>query len=113
MRWPRKKSLAKLEEVLRAKTKRTSGESLSRIIAAVNRTLRGWFGYFQHSHRTTFADVDGWIRMRLRSILRKRAGRTGCGRGADHPRWPDAYFAARGYYSLGTAFAAACQSPSG
>jgi RNA-directed DNA polymerase len=113
VRWPRKKSLAKLKDALRAKTKRTSGESLSRIIAAVNRTLRGWFGYFQHSHRTTFADVDGWVRMRLRSILRKRAGRTGCGRGADHQRWPNAYFAAQGYWSLATAFAAACQSPSG
>ena len=36
----------------------------------------GWFEYFKHSHKTTFPPLDGWIRMRLRSILRKRQ-RTG------------------------------------
>jgi threonine/homoserine/homoserine lactone efflux protein len=24
----------------------------------LNRTLRGWFGYFQHSHGTTFSSLD-------------------------------------------------------
>lgn len=112
-RWPRQKSMQKLKDTLRAKTKRTNGHGLRFIIADVNRTLRGWFGYFQHSYRTTFTDVDGWVRMRLRSILRKRAGRTGRGRGRDHQRWPNAYFAERGYFSLEAAFAAACQPPSG
>lgn len=109
--WPRKKSLDKLKDTIRAKTKRTDGRALLCIINDVNRTLRGWFGYFQHSHHTTFATLDGWIRGRLRSILRKRAGRSGRGRGQDHQRWPNAYFAAQRYYSLQTAFAAACQSP--
>jgi RNA-directed DNA polymerase len=112
-RWPRKKSLAKLKDTLRAKTRRTNGHSLSRIIAEVNRTLRGWFGYFQHSCRTTFVDVDGWVRMRLRSILRKRAGRRGRGRGRDQQRWPNAFFAKQGYFSLEAAFAAVGQSPCG
>lgn len=112
-RWPRKKSLQKLQDTLRAKTKRTNGHSLAYIIADVNRTLRGWFGYFQHSCRTTFVTVDGWVRMRLRSLLRKRAGQTGRGRGRDHQRWPNSFFAAHGYYSLEAAFAAACQPPCG
>lgn len=109
--WPRKKSLDKLKDRIRTKTKRTDGRSLRCILADLNRTLRGWFEYFKHSYRTTFATVDGWVRMRLRSILRKRAGRTGCGRGLDHQRWPNAYFAEHGYFSLEAAFAEARQPP--
>jgi len=81
-RFPRQKSLAKFKETIRGKTKRTNGNSLQAIIANVNRTLRGWYEYFKHSWRTTFGDLDGWIRMRLRSILRKRAGRRGRGSGS-------------------------------
>jgi RNA-directed DNA polymerase len=99
-RWPRTKSLRKLKDALRAKTKRTHGGSLQTIIADVNRTLRGWFGYFQHSHYTTFARIDQWIRMRLRSVLRKRQKRRGRGRGKDHNRWPNAFFIANGLYTL-------------
>jgi RNA-directed DNA polymerase len=111
VRWPRKKSLAKLKATLRTKTKRTDGRSLSCIVADLNRTLRGWFGYFRHSYRTTFADIDGWVRGRLRSILRKRVGRTGRGRGKDHQRWPNGFFAAQGYFCLKVAHAAACRPP--
>jgi RNA-directed DNA polymerase len=112
-RWPRKKSLQKLKDKIRALTKRNNGNSLACIIAKVNTTLRGWFGYFQHSYRTTFEDVDGWVRGRVRSILRRRAGRRGRGRGWDHHRWTNAFFAAQGYYSLEVAYAQARQSPRG
>jgi RNA-directed DNA polymerase len=108
--WPRQKSLHKLKDTLRAKTKRTNGRSLSCTIADVNRVLRGWFGYFKHSYRTTFASLDGWVRMRLRSILRKRRGGRGRGRGADHQRWPNAFFAEQGLYSLAAAHRLACRS---
>jgi len=47
-RRPRPKSLEKFKETVRAKTKRTSGESLLKIIATLNPTLRGWFEYFKH-----------------------------------------------------------------
>ena len=80
------------------------------IIADINRTLRGWFEYFKHSHPTTFRDLDGWVRMRLRSILRKRHRGRGKGRGADHQRWPNAYFAEQGLFSLTIAHALARQS---
>ncbi len=112
-RWPRKKSMQKLKDAIRAKTKRTNGRRLAVIIADVNRTLRGWFGFFQHSCRQTFVDVDDWVRMRVRSILRKRAGRQGRGRGRDHQRWTKAFFAEQGYFSLEAAFAAVGQSPLG
>jgi hypothetical protein len=42
------------------------------VIADVNLTLRRWYGYFQHSYRPTFRMVDGWVRRRLRSILRRQ-----------------------------------------
>lgn len=109
-RWPRKKSLQKLKDTIRALTKRTNGLSLATTISLVNRTLIGWFGYFQHSHYTTFVPLDGWIRMRLRSLLRRRRGGRGRGRGSDHQRWTNAYFAELGLFSLSTAHALASQS---
>jgi RNA-directed DNA polymerase len=112
-RWPRTKSMQKFKDTIRAATRRKNGRSLLVIISAVNRTLRGWFGYFQHSCRITFRVVDRWIRMRLRSILRKRAGRAGRGRGRDHSRWPNAFFRMHGLFCLEEAHAAAAQSPRG
>jgi RNA-directed DNA polymerase len=109
-RFPRKKSLAKFKDAIRDKTKRTSGHSLSWIIADVNRTLRGWFEYFQHSSPNAFPALDSWNRMRLRSILRKRAGRRGRGRGQDHQRWPNQFFVRHGLMSLTAAHALAVQS---
>jgi RNA-directed DNA polymerase len=109
-RFPRRKSLAKFRDAIRAKTRRTAGRSLSMIVADVNRTLRGWFEYFKHSYRTTFPYLDGWVRMRLRSILRKRQGRSGRGRGADHQRWPNVYFAEQGLFNLTATHALARQS---
>jgi len=109
-RYPRAKSLRKLRDMIRAKTKRKTGGSLRAIIGSLNPTLRGWFEYFKHSYKTTFPYLDGWIRMRLRSILRKRQGRKGRGRGSDHHRWPNAFFAEQGLYSLKAAHALACQS---
>ena len=102
-RWPRKKSLDKLKEALRDKTKRTRSDSPEDIIADINRSLRGWMKYFQHSHWTTFKPLDQWIRQRLRSILRKRHKLNGRARGRDHQRWPNDFFAIRGLISLALA----------
>jgi len=107
--WPRDKSQMKLKDTIRAKTKRTNGDSLCEIIGALNRTLRGWFAYFQHSRPWVYRKLDSWIRGRLRSILRKRAKRRGRGRGLDHNRWPNAFFAEQGLFSLANAHALARQ----
>ena len=108
-RWPRKKSLDKVKDRVRELTPRKSGKSLTEIIQKLNRTLHGWFQFFKHSCRPTFPELDGWIRMRLRSILRKRKGGLGRGRGADHQRWPNAYFANLGLFNLTRAYDLACQ----
>jgi len=103
-RVPREKSLKKLQDVLRQKTRRSSGDSMAFIVANLNSTLRGWFAYFQHARPTwVFQDLDGWLRMRLRSILRKRIGGRGRGRGSDNRKWPNRYFAELGLFSLETA----------
>jgi RNA-directed DNA polymerase len=109
-RWPRRQSMWKLRERVRARTRRTSGESLECIITRLNASLRGWFGYFRHSQPNTFEQVDGWVRGRLRSILRQRAGRRGVACGLDHQRYQNAFFAAAGLFSLRTAWAAVRQS---
>src|SRR5207248_10731154 len=100
-KWPRKKSLQKLQEKMRPLTRRTQGRSLSEIIAKANPILRVWHGYFRTSHRTGLSGPDGWLRRRLRALLRKREKRPGYGLSeADSRRWPNRWFAARGLYSL-------------
>lgn len=109
-RWPRKKSARKLKETIRRLTRRNNGEPLAQVIERVNQTLRGWYEYFKHSNRWTFKPLDQWIRMRLRSILRRRAGKRGRGRGSDHQRWPNAYFDALELFNLEAAQARDRQS---
>jgi RNA-directed DNA polymerase len=109
-RRPRAKSLKKFKDTVRVKTKRTSGHSLPMIIADLNRTLRGWFEYYKHAHRTIFGPLDGWIRRRLRNILRKRLRRKGISGGYDNIRWPNAFFAEQGLFSLRQAHVLARQS---
>jgi RNA-directed DNA polymerase len=105
--WPKPESRKRFRRAIKAKTRRTSGASMEAIIAAINPIVRGWYGYYQQSHRTTFAPLDSYVRMRLRSILRQRRGGEGRGRGADHQRWPNAYFDAHGLFTMTAARRAA------
>jgi RNA-directed DNA polymerase len=102
-RWPRKKSLDKLKATIREKTQSGRPGSLRDIVQEINCCTRGWFEYFKHSQNTVFKPMDGWIRQRLRRILRRR--HTGSRRAAcrDHQRWPIAYFAKLGLISLALA----------
>lgn len=108
-RWPRQKSRKQLKGRLRQKTRRSNGHSLASIIVDVNRTLRGWFEYFKHSHGS-FKTEDAWVRLRLRAILRKRRGHGHHPDWRDHRRWPNAFFAAQGLFSLTHAHATLRQS---
>jgi RNA-directed DNA polymerase len=100
MKWPRHKSLRKLKERLRQQTPRLGGRSWEEIVRDVNRTLRGWYGYFQHSKDNVFAPVDSYVRRRLRSLLEKRRGYTRHGLGRAHQRWPNEWLAKHGVLSL-------------
>lgn len=100
-KWPRKKSLQKLQDKLRPLTRRTHGRSLQEIISKANPVLRGWYGYFRESHLTGLSGPDGWLRRRLRAMLRKREKRPGYGLSkADSQRWPNRWFAMQGLFSL-------------
>lgn len=110
-RWVRDKSLKALKTKIRSQTRRTEGRSLSQIVSGLNPMLRGWFNYFKHAQRGIFRTLDGFLRRRLRALLRKQAKRPGVGRClADHQRWPNAYFAAAGLFTLTEARQAASQS---
>lgn len=103
-RFPRAKSLKKLKSTIREKTRRKQRHGIECTIQDVNTTLQGWFGYFKHvTKRYVFADLDRFVRQRLRAILKKQAKRPGIPKGRDFQRWPNAYFGERKLYSLKTA----------
>lgn len=107
----RKKSLTKFKDAIRHRTGRTRSASLADIVAELNAVLRGWYQYFQHAVRAVFGMLDGFVRRRLRAMLRKREKRPGAGRcQADTRRWPNAYFAQLGLFTMSTARRAASQS---
>ena len=110
-RWVRKKSLKAFKDKVRSKTRRTEGKSLRQVIASLNPMLRGWFGYFQHAYRTTFRPLDGFIRRRLRAMLRKQEKRPGRGNTrSDTRRWSNTFFATAGLFTLAGAWWHASQS---
>jgi RNA-directed DNA polymerase len=110
-RWVRKKSMRSLRDRIRTKTKRTCGKSIQQVIESLNPMLIGWFGYFKHANPYVFKSVDGLIRRRLRAILRKQQKRPGMGRCyADNRRWPNAFFAKYGLFTMTEAHALACRS---
>jgi RNA-directed DNA polymerase len=104
-RFVRQQSRNAFKDKVRAKTGRGRGVSLGRIIADLNPILRGWFGYFfQYVAPSELRALDGFIRRRLRAVLRKQDKRPGFGRNLDdHHRWPNTFFAEHGLFTLTTA----------
>ena len=100
IRLVRPKSKKKLRHRLRKPTKRANGKCMVAIIAEINPVLEGWFAYFQQARPCEHEEIDRWVRMRLRSILRKRHKGKGRGRGLDHFKWPNRYFENLGLFSL-------------
>jgi RNA-directed DNA polymerase len=101
-RWPRQKSVDKLRHGLRALTRRNRPGSWQVICAELEPRQRGWFNFFREGNSlATFQKLDGWLRRRLRSLLRRRKKIRGISpRGRDHQRWPNSYFAQHGLFSL-------------
>lgn len=110
-RWVRKKSLKALKDKIRTRTKRSRGDAVARIVQDLNPILKGWFGYFMHASPGVFRFIDGFVRRRLRAILRKQEKRPGAGRcKADHRRWPNVFFAELRLFALEAAYVAARHS---
>ena len=75
-------SLARLKAKIRRLTRRNVPRRLSETVGRVNLLIRGWVGYFHLARgRSHLADVDGWLRRRLRCIKLKQLKRAkGIGR---------------------------------
>jgi len=110
----RTQSLMALRDKVRALTPRNRGGSIESVIASLNPTLKGWYAYFKQAHRYTFSSIDGFIRRRLRAMLRKQKHRPGQGRCRnDHQQWPNAFFADLGLFTMSEAHHLARQSRCG
>jgi RNA-directed DNA polymerase len=99
-RFVRPKSKQKLRQTIKPLTRRANGHSMEALVKKLTPILRGWYNYFKHANIKELQEVDGWVRGRLRGILRKRRGLRGRSRGADHHRWPNTYFAVLGLFCL-------------
>ena len=112
LRVPRDKSHRKISDRIRELTPRKSGHSLDCIIQRINPTLIGWYNYFRHCHWSIFESYDAMIRRRLRRMLLKRHRRNPR-RLPRTQRWPNAFFAGHGLYSLSAAHTRFVQSQMG
>lgn len=110
MKFPSNKSITKLRDNVRKQTRRCNGKSMEQIIAKLKPIQRGWFEYFKHAHHNSFPDQDGWIRRRLRSILKKREKRKGISTCKDNIRYPNKVFDNCGFFSMVKAHSELCQS---
>ena len=107
----RRKSLARMRDRLRELTPRNSGQSLEKVVERLNRTLRGWYGYFKYAVTDTFKKLDMLVRRRLRAMLLRQNKRNGFGRSLSiHKRWPNSFFASKGLFTMLQARLEAIQS---
>ncbi len=67
------KALDRFRARIRRLTKRTRQGKLAQVIHEVNQYTMGWIGYFRLSDaKSTFEDLDAWIKRRLRQLVWKR-----------------------------------------
>lgn len=96
---PRAETLKKMKTRIAELTRRNRPGSIEAISLELNRVFRGWFSYFRHCRWPVFTDLDAYTRGRLRRLLLKRH-RHNAARQSRNQRWPNAYFARAGLYSL-------------
>jgi RNA-directed DNA polymerase len=64
------KALDRFKAKVRSLTRRHKGRSLRQTVEPLSDYLRGWRGYFGHCQTpSVLADMDSWIRRRLRSLV--------------------------------------------
>ena len=112
MRFVRKKIRMAMREKIRLHTRRSQGVGITTVIEKLNPILRGWFNYFKHVKKSELKAMDGFVRRRLRSILRKYQKKGGgTGRNIqDHQQWTNTHFASLGLFTMYEAHAEASRS---
>lgn len=101
-RWPRDKSVKAFRHKAKEMTRRNRPGSVEAVCAELEPLLRGFFNYFRNGNSAgTFSMCIGWLRRRLRGMLRKRQyGKSGISARHDHFEWPNAYFNTNGLFDL-------------
>ena len=71
------KSIDRLKDKVREITRRNRGVKFEQVIKELNMVILGWTKYFRLANTwlTTFRDLDGWIRRKLRCYRLKQCGR--------------------------------------
>ncbi|MGL3111739.1 group II intron reverse transcriptase/maturase [Bradyrhizobium sp. BR 1432] len=65
-------AIERMKERVRDMTRRSAGRSLAQMCKPLGKYLTGWKGYFRLAETPgVFADIDGWIRHRLRAVQLK------------------------------------------
>ncbi|EQD42699.1 group II intron-encoding maturase, partial [mine drainage metagenome] len=68
-----RKALQAYKTRIRQLTRRSGGRSIEQVVERLNAYVPGWKGYFQLSQTpSVFADLDGWLRHRLRALHLKQ-----------------------------------------
>jgi group II intron reverse transcriptase/maturase len=66
-------ALTRMKDTLRHLTRRTRHGTLDEILERINRQVSGWVGYFRLADTpSVFAELDEWLRRRLRQLVWKR-----------------------------------------
>jgi len=76
----------------------TSGLSLEAMIERLNRRIRDGIRYFRGGVLKVYERLARWLHGRLRSLVRRRRGRRGRERGADHQLYPNTFFTKHGLF---------------
>ena len=72
-RRPTKKALKAFKDKIRHKTRRQQPKNVAMVVKEVTPIIRGWGNYFRYgNNKMRFKELDSWIRMRLRSFIKKK-----------------------------------------
>jgi RNA-directed DNA polymerase len=71
------KSVDRLKEKVKEITRRNRGVKFEQVVKELNAVIRGWTNYFGLANKwlSTFANMDGWIRRKLRCYKLKQCGK--------------------------------------
>jgi RNA-directed DNA polymerase len=65
-------AIARMKQRVRELTRRSAGRSLAQMCKPLGTYLSGWKAYFRLADTPrAFADIDGWVRHRLRAVQLK------------------------------------------
>jgi RNA-directed DNA polymerase len=99
-RWPSMRAMKRIRVRIKALTGRGRvGIDIREVIAALNPILRGWGNYFRTGNAATkFIQIDDYVRLRLRCLMRKRYGRNV--KPGQAATWTREWFEGHGLYRL-------------